>query len=214
MNKNIKSYTHVALILDASGSMSRLKQTTISTMKEFFSSLKSEEDKTIIDLWQFNSRVVHLINGEDIEKGASEAIENYGTGGFTALNDAICIGIDSLGAKFAQMEEADRPDAVVFAILTDGCENASTEFSREDVKARIQHQTEKYSWTFRFLAANQDAVLTGSTMGLSAEACTTIEATDEGVHHMQMNLSEFCSGEVRYKARKSRLKRLDRFLNV
>ena len=43
---------------------------------------------------------------------------------------------DELGKKFAAMPEEDRPDAVVFAILTDGLENASTRFSLPDGHGR------------------------------------------------------------------------------
>ena len=207
MNKDIKSYTHVALVLDASGSMSSIKNATISTMKEFFESLKSPEDKTVIDLWQFDDRVRHLIKGADIEKGGVRAIENYSTSGCTALYDAICIGIDELGKKFEAMNENDRPDAVVFAILTDGFENASQFFNINDVKARIEHQSSKYSWTFRFLAANQDAVLTGSEMGLHASACETFDVSEEGVRACAIGMARMCSCDIRSIARKVRARK-------
>jgi hypothetical protein len=210
MVKTIKSYTHVALVLDASGSMSSIRQATISTMKEFFESLKSSEDKTVIDLWQFDDRVRHLIKGADIENGGVRAIERYTTRGCTALYDAICIGIDELGRKFAAMEERDRPDAVVFAILTDGFENASQRFCVEDVKTRIQHQTEKYSWTFRFLAANQDAVLTGQEMGLHEDACHKFDVSKEGIETAASGMSRMCCLEIRSEARKIRASRNSR----
>lgn len=204
MEKEIKSYTHVALVLDASGSMTSLKSSTISTLKEFFGSLKSEEDKTVVDLWQFDDRVRHLIDGVDIEQGAGEAVENYTTGGCTALYDAICVGIDELGGKFAAMKEEDRPDAVVFAILTDGFENASQNFTVRDVKERIQHQSEIYSWEFRFLAANQDAVLTGREMGLGASSCRTFAASRGGVARACRAMSADLCCKVRNRARKCR----------
>ena len=204
MTKTIKSYTHVALVLDASGSMSDLRDSTVSTLKEFFASLKSPEDKTVIDLWQFDDRVRHLIDGADLEKGAGEAIENYTTGGCTALYDAICIGIDHLGRKFAAMDEADRPDAVVFAVLTDGFENASQKFTVKNVKSRIEHQTTKYSWTFKFLAANQDAVLTGKEMGLAADSCANFVASDEGLASGGAMLAKMCCCDVRSVARRRR----------
>jgi len=204
MNENIKSYTHVALVLDASGSMTDMRESTISTMKEFFESLKSPEDRTVIDLWQFDDRVRHLIDGVDLAQGAGEAIENYTIGGCTALYDAICIGIDELGRKFAAMSEDDRPDAVVFAILTDGFENASRQFTVTDVKSRIKHQSQKYSWTFRFLAANQDAVLTGREMGLVASDCETFCASEEGVKMVGGMMAKMCCSEVRQSARMAR----------
>lgn len=206
-NQKIKSYTHVALVLDASGSMQSLRESTISTMKEFFNSLKSPEDKTVIDLWQFDELVKHVIDGKDIEHGASEAIENYHIGGCTALYDAICIGIDELGRKFAAMKEEERPDAVVFAILTDGFENASTKFNVRNVKERIAHQAEKYSWTFRFLAANQDAVLAGREFGLAADACMNFDATPLGIVESVTCFCDLCCGAVRETARQVRASR-------
>jgi len=207
MNENLKSYTHVALVLDASGSMGRLRESTIATMKSFFASLKSPEDQTVIDVWQFDDVVKHLIDGIDLAKGAGEAIEHYQIGGCTALYDAICIGIDELGKKFAAMTEDDRPDAVVFAILTDGFENASRQFTIQDVRNRIEHQKQKYSWDFRFLAANQDAVLTGCDMGLDAASCHTIIASKAGIQSAADGMSCMCSGEVRARARSSRAHR-------
>ncbi len=181
MNKEIKSYMHVALVLDASGSMGSLRSSTIESLKSFFDGLKSEEDKTLLDVWQFDDEVKHLVDSADLNAGAPQTLENYTIGGCTALYDAICTGIDELGRKFAAMPEAERPDGVIFAILTDGFENASRKFTRADVKSRIEHQSGKYSWEFRFLAANQDAITTGRDFGLAAEACATFDASDEGI---------------------------------
>ena len=184
MNKEIKSYMHVALVLDASGSMGSLRTTTVRSLKKFFGGLKSEEDKTLLDVWQFDDEVKHLADSVDLNAGAPKTLENYTIGGCTALYDAICTGIDELGRKFAAMPEADRPDGVIFAILTDGFENASRLFTRADVRNRIEHQSTRYSWEFRFLAANQDAITTGRDFGLAAESCATFEASDEGMAEM------------------------------
>ena len=209
MKNEIKSYMHIALVLDASGSMGSLRSTTIESLKGFFEGLKSDEDKTLLDVWQFDDEVKHLSDSVDLNLGAPRTLENYTIGGCTALYDAICIGIDELGRKFAAMPEAERPDGVIFAILTDGFENASRRFTREDVKNRIEHQSSKYSWEFRFLAANQDAITTGRDFGLKAESCASFDASDVGV----MNL--FCCSsplaldacEMREVSRQRRAKR-------
>ena len=194
MNKEIKSYMHVALVLDASGSMGSLRSTTIESLKKFFDGLKSEEDMTLLDVWQFDDEVKHLTDSADLNAGAPQTIENYTIGGCTALYDAICTGIDELGRKFAVLAEDDRPDGVIFAILTDGFENASHSFTRTDVKNRIEHQSTKYSWEFRFLAANQDAITTGRDFGLAAEACATFDASDEGIVAMCCGRSALTCG--------------------
>ena len=209
MNKEIKSYMHIALVLDASGSMESIRSATIESLKKFFDGLKSEEDKTLLDVWQFDSEVKHLVDSADLNDGAPQTLEKYTTEGCTALYDAICIGIDELGRKFAAMPESERPDGIVFAILTDGFENSSRSFTRRDVQDRIAHQSSKYNWQFRFLAANQDAISTGGNFGLSADSCETFEATEAGIDRMCAEGShlECCMREVRASSRFRRANR-------
>ena len=204
MKKEIKSYMHVALVLDASGSMGSLRTTTIESLKKFFAGLKSDEDKTLLDVWQFDDEVKHLADSVDLNAGAPRTIEDYTIGGCTALYDAICTGIDELGRKFAAQPEAKRPDG-----LTDGFENASRMFTRTDVRNRIEHQSSKYSWEFRFLAANQDAITTGRDFGLAAESCATFDASEEGVAMMCCETSPLARGaaEMRLFSRARRAAR-------
>lgn len=208
MGDEMKSYTHVGLVLDASGSMSGLRHSTVRTIKEFFNSLKSDTDRVVVDLWQFDDEVKHLIDSVDVSTGSSKAIEGYRTGGCTALYDAVCTRIDQLGAKFSAMDELSRPDAVVFAILTDGYENASRKFTANDVKSRIELQSGTYSWDFRFLAANQDAVLAGSELGLGSDSCFDMDATPDGIMESSSRVSNFVCSSVRSKARLARMKKL------
>lgn len=82
---------------------------------------------------------------------------NYTPSNTTALLDAVGKAINSIGRRLADTPEADRPGKVIFAIITDGYENASTEFSRSQVFSMVTHQREKYGWEFIFLGANIDA---------------------------------------------------------
>lgn len=209
MKKEIKSYVHVALVLDASGSMESIRSSTIESLKKFFDGLRSEDDKTLLDVWQFNSEVMHLVDSADLNNGAPQTLEEYTTDGCTALYDAICTGIDELGRKFATMPEPERPDGVVFAILTDGFENASCSFTHKDVRDKITHQSSKYNWQFRFLAANQDAISTGGHFGLDADSCETFEATEAGINSICGEGSRIacCMSAVRDSSRARRAKR-------
>lgn len=209
MEKEEKSYVHVALVLDASGSMAPIRDTTVETLKTFFAGYASKDDKTILDVWQFNGEVRHIVDGADLAQGAPEALESYSTDGCTALYDAVCKGIDELGQKLAAIPEEERPDGVVFAILTDGFENASKDFTAQDVKARIEHQSTKYSWQFQFLAANQDAVTTGTGLGIDAGSCSQFQSSHEGVLYMCAPTSAWslALGESRRVARMTRAAR-------
>ena len=45
---------------------------------------------------------------------------------------------------------------VMFAITTDGMENASREFSYEKARRMIEHQKSKYDWEFIFSGSCQE----------------------------------------------------------
>ena len=47
------NYTHICVVLDASGSMSVLHETTIQSFNEFIQTQKKEEGKTVVDVFQF-----------------------------------------------------------------------------------------------------------------------------------------------------------------
>ena len=51
----------------------------------------------------------------------------------------------------------------------DGLENASVEFSREQVREMIERQQTHYDWQFTYLGANQDAFAEAGGMGIHAD---------------------------------------------
>jgi hypothetical protein len=79
--------------------------------------------------------------------------ESYVPRGSTALLDAIGRTIDELGARLASLPEQDRPMQVIVAILTDGLENSSQNYTWQKIADAIKQQSEQYRWTFLFLGA-------------------------------------------------------------
>jgi hypothetical protein len=79
--------------------------------------------------------------------------------GGTPLLDALGQTIDSTGRALAAIPEANRPNKVVFVVITDGQENSSHQHTKTSVKERIDHQSSRYNWQFVFLGANQDALM-------------------------------------------------------
>ena len=113
----------------------------------------------------------------------------YDCSGCTALNDAVCTAIDTIGREFAGMQESERPEHVVCVIITDGMENASHEFTAKDVRDRIKCQQDVYNWDFQFLAANQDAFATGESIGLDRANCMNFFADKLGIQKMCCEMS-------------------------
>lgn len=79
---------------------------------------------------------------------------------------AVGMTINHVGQKLASMPEEERPEKVIFTIVTDGAENSSKEFDWETVRNMIKHQREKYSWVFTFLGANIDVDRVSDNLGI------------------------------------------------
>lgn len=174
-----KGYTHIGLVLDASGSMFSIREDVLGSLRSFAEDqlAAQEADETNrLDVWQFSNEVRHILNNA-LLKDYSRI--DYRCDGCTALYDAVCVGIDDLGRQFAAMPEEERPEDVVFVIVTDGYENASKEFCLGDVRKRIETQSKVYSWRFVFLASNIDVDAVGESMGLaSGEDCVELSNED------------------------------------
>lgn len=195
----MKDYTHICIVLDASGSMSDIEDDTKGSFNSFIKVQKAAEGKTVLDIYQFSGEVRRIVEHVDLASFSDDLMARYTCSGCTALNDAVCTAIDTLGQEFAAMKEEDRPENVLMVIITDGFENASRKFSSSDVKERIKHQTEKYNWEFQYLAANQDAFAAGSAMGIAADNCAAFAATPAG---MRRTCGILCYSAMRVRNRK------------
>lgn len=189
-------YTHLIIVLDASGSMSSIQDDIKGSFNEFLKKQREEPGKTVFDLFQFNDEVKRPVKSADLAKFHDDLMAKYDCSGCTALNDAVCIAIDTVGHAFADMEEAERPEHVLCVIITDGMENASREYTSKDVKDRIEHQKTAYKWDFQFLAANQDAFATGESMGLDKGSCMNFVANAAGVNMLCARMS-LCMDKIR-----------------
>ena len=88
----------------------------------------------------------------------------------TALIESACKMIDEVGARLAAKPEEERPEKVMFVIVTDGLENASApEYTKERLVAKIKEQAEVYNWVFLYLGADQDAIAVAQSYGIAAD---------------------------------------------
>jgi uncharacterized protein YegL len=109
--------------------------------------------------------------------------------GTTPLLDALCRTIDETGRRLAQMTEGDRPNKVLFIVITDGEENASHGYTKADVRTRIAHQQDKYNWQFVYLGANHDAIATAKDYGMPVQAAITYTASLDDTWHKMRGLA-------------------------
>jgi hypothetical protein len=173
--------TEIAFILDRSGSMEPLTQEAIGGFNAFLETQQNEPRPALFSLVLFDHEYLLVHRSQDIRQVPKLTDQVYQPRGTTALLDAIGLTIDGLGEKLNKTPEPVRPGKVIVAILTDGLENASQRYTAPMIAERVNHQRQKYSWEFVFLAANQDAILTGTELGVDQQDCTTFAATAAGL---------------------------------
>lgn len=156
----------VVFVLDRSGSMDLRKSDTQGGLNEFVRQQKLEPGEVNFTLVQFDDQYEVVYSGPI----ANFPEFVFHPRGITALNDAICKAIVDTGERLKNMPEDQLPGLVTFVILTDGLENASKEYTRQQVKDMIEHQSTKYSWKFLYLGANQDAICVGQSYSMSVSA--------------------------------------------
>ncbi|MCL2099221.1 MAG: VWA domain-containing protein [Oscillospiraceae bacterium] len=175
-----KGLTELVFILDKSGSMGGLEKDTIGGYNSVLEKQQAAAGECRLTTVLFDNNYELLHDRIDVRAVRPITEKEYFVGGSTALLDAIGITINKIGN--AQKNTADdyRAEKVMFVIITDGEENASREFNAENLKAKIEHQKEKYNWEFIFLGANIDAVETARHFGINADRAQNYHADSEG----------------------------------
>lgn len=171
----------MVFILDRSGSMMSLTPDTIGGFNSMIEKQKAEDGEAFVTTVLFDDKYEVLHDHVNIQDVPVLTEKEYFARGLTALLDAVGMTINKIGERLAKTDESERPEKVVVIITTDGFENASREFTREQVRKMIEHQQDKYSWIFMFLGANMDAVEEAGKYGIKSNFAKTYTASARGV---------------------------------
>ncbi len=145
------------IILDESGSMQSIKQATIEGFNEVVQTVKGvesqfPEQEHFITLVSFNGLAIKtLLSVQPVKNLALIDGKKYRPDASTPLFDAIGFSLNNLVREVEQYKDYN----VLVTILTDGEENASTEFNGQAIKKMIDELSLK-NWTFTYIGANHD----------------------------------------------------------
>lgn len=110
-------------------------------------------------------------------------------------------GINDLEKCVGDMKEDARPSKVVFVVITDGQENASREFRRDQILKMITEKEKQNSWQFVFLSADLNAIDDAMDHGFQAKATMAFDQTGVGVKNVWASVSQNIS---EYRASRSK----------
>ena len=168
----MKNSTKIVILLDRSGSMSSAVESTVNGLNSFVLEKKKDQEEVSLKIIQFDEFLGNMsyevTYNSSLRFAPEFTTKDFKPRGGTPLLDAQGKAIKELGKELASLPESERPNKVIFVTITDGYENASRNFTNEQIKSLIEHQTNIYNWDFVYIAANQDAIAVGLTMGYSA----------------------------------------------
>ena len=167
----MKNATSITFLLDDSGSMQSMRSEPIDGFNKF---LLEQKDPSLgdatISLIKFGTRVQKVYIDVPIQEARAITTDDYQANGMTSLRDAICTAIVDKGMYLASLPEAERPNKVLFIILTDGDDTASTQYSTAQVADMIEEQTKTYNWVFDFMGTTQASITAAKSFGIAAAA--------------------------------------------
>ena len=140
------------ILLDRTGSMNSIWDEALGSVNAYVESVITPDDGPNVanditfsvfdaqDGLQFDT-LRRNVSGEDWRVITSDEVQPRG---MTPLFDAI--------GRMVTLAEEDNPDKAVIVIMTDGHENASREFSRDNIR-EVLDRVEKRGWAVVFLGA-------------------------------------------------------------
>lgn len=163
-----KKLMDVVFILDRSGSMRETEKDIIGGYNGYINDFKSKNAKITTVL--FDDKYEMITKRQNVNEVPELTEKQYYVRGCTALLDAIGKSI-----KFMEKEKAEK---VMFIITTDGYENASHKYNKEQIKEMIQGHKE---WEFMYLGADIDSYSEGQSIGISSSNISNYKKDGKGI---------------------------------
>ena len=136
----------------------------------------------------------------------------------TPLLDALGSLIEAVDTRLESLaleanpegdQEAGHEEDQIVAVFTDGLENASRHWSREELFDAITTRKND-GWTFVFMGANQDSYAEAGRLGLDDGSVQDFRGDKQGVHTAFLSM-ERAVGEYRGAAEEERMQRRKAF---
>lgn len=190
------------MVLDESTSMGSVRNETLTGINEQIKTIKGLEKKFpdhkyYVSIVKFSTTAQHLIQEIPSNKVKELSNDDYIPNGWTALHDAIGMGITSLNNKIKSKLDSGEASALV-VIITDGEENSSKEYNSNKINDLITDLEKTGMWTFTFIGANQDAVLTAKSLGVSIGNTVNYNASGAGTNLAFMSVNSALSKRATY----------------
>jgi uncharacterized protein YegL len=182
---------HLTLVLDRSGSMEKIRGDVIGGINQLVADQQAEPGNCKFTMVTFDTQgydYVHMATdmAQVLPLTEADFVPRSGTN----LYDAIGRAITELDVRVGAIKT---PEIQLFAIFTDGEENSSRNYSREQVFTMIEEHQAK-GWTFTYLGANQNAYEEAAAMGIRRGSTQAYAGDGAGAQAVYASFSSNVSG--------------------
>jgi uncharacterized protein with von Willebrand factor type A (vWA) domain len=190
--RKTKVRTDIYIILDKSGSMYQVWDDTIGGFNTWLEAQKKVVADQTLTLTMFDTVVTKPYTEKPIaDVEPLTHLLTYHPDGNTALLDAIGVTVKSI-------QDAEKKNAILVVIITDGHENSSNEYSKAAIKTLIDDR-QKDGWQFLYIGSDQAGFDEASTMGYGT--MRTYSSTHSGTQSLYTGLSyataDFAASSIR-----------------
>lgn len=163
--------TEIIVLLDRSGSMAAIKTDMQGGYDSFIAEQRKLPGECAVTLVQFDSEGVETVyESRPVAEVPPLVLAPRGT---TPL-------LDAMGQTLTRSIDRKLEGRVLFLVITDGQENASHEFKKDQIKTMVQQQTTA-GWAFSFLGANVDAFAEAGALGIDVAGTANFVGDAGGV---------------------------------
>lgn len=157
MTKSTITKVYNLIILDESGSMESIKQSTINGFNELVQSIRNSaketsEIKQFVNVFSFNGiKIKEQLELTNAMEAKEISAKTYQPNDNTPLYDAIGFAVNKLRVAI----HSETGYKVLVTIITDGEENSSKEYTHAAIAALI-NELKNRDWVFTYIGANHD----------------------------------------------------------
>ena len=180
----MQSKTKSVWIIDRSGSMESIASDIRGNFNQFIEKQsKVEDDNMTVTVVLFDSVnnfdiIFDNVNINDPNLKLTET--NYFPRAMTPLNDAICKTIYHVEEQIKIAAKEDKPNKVVFTIMTDGLENDSKEFNGKQ-SAELIEEKKKKNWEFSYVGTDHDVIAESGKRGITRQSTLNYTKNAKGI---------------------------------
>ena len=153
----------IVVILDESGSMESIRHDMVKALNDLIKEQKQLDRPCKFTLVKFNDKVTRVTENTDLNDVKALSLLDYMPSRSTALYDAIGSTIERFRYE----------SNVLLVIITDGLENASTQYNKKQIFDMLEEKKKFREWTYVYLSNDLTNSAQGATIGFDNSASST-----------------------------------------